>query len=92
MRISTYIDIYYNHRLEKANILKKIYIYLIIPFNYFIEKINYPKKINLDEYAKVNKNGKLELVNELGINLGLNPEEILDNLQNQNYLRISHCN
>jgi len=55
MRISTYIDIYYNHRLEKANILKKIYIYLIIPFNYFIEKINYPKKINLDEYAKVNK-------------------------------------
>ena len=35
--------------------------------------------------AKINKNGNLELVNELGINLGSSPEEILDNLQNQNY-------
>ena len=37
------------------NFLKKIYIYLIIPFNYFIEKINYPRIVNLDEYAKYNK-------------------------------------
>ena len=36
-------------------------------------------------YAKVNKNGKLELVNELDINLGSNPEEILINLENNNY-------
>ena len=36
-------------------------------------------------YARISKTGKLELVNELGINLGSNPEEILDNLQNQNY-------
>ena len=55
MRISTFIDIYYNHRLKKANILKKIYIYLIIPVNYFIEKVNYPKIINLDNYANDNK-------------------------------------
>ena len=55
MKISTFIDIYYNHRLQKANFLKKIYIYLIIPFNYFIEKINYPRIVNLDEYAKDNK-------------------------------------
>tara|TARA_Y100001970_G_scaffold52718_1_gene66717 strand:- start:910 stop:1746 length:837 start_codon:yes stop_codon:yes gene_type:complete len=55
MKISTFIDIYYNHRLQKANFLKKIYIYLIIPFNYFIEKINYPRIVNLDEYAKYNK-------------------------------------
>ena len=51
MKISTFIGIYYNHRLQKANFIKKIYIYLIIPINYFIEKINYPKIINLDEYA-----------------------------------------
>ena len=44
-----------------------------------------PSYTEMALYAKVNKNGKLELVNELGINLGLNPEEILDNLQNQNY-------
>ena len=55
MKISTFIDIYYNHRLQKANFLKKLYIYLIIPFNYFIEKINYPRIVNLDEYAKNNK-------------------------------------
>lgn len=36
-------------------------------------------------YAKVNKEGKLELINELDINLGSNPEEILVNLENNNY-------
>jgi len=36
-------------------------------------------------YAKVNKESKLELVNELDINLGSNPEEILFNLENKNY-------
>ena len=36
-------------------------------------------------YAKVNKDDKLELVNELDINLGSNPEEILLNLENNNY-------
>ena len=55
MKISTFIDIYYDHRLKKANFLKKIYIYLIIPFNYLIEKINYPRIVNLDEYGNNNK-------------------------------------
>ena len=36
-------------------------------------------------YAKVNKDDKLELVNELDINLGSSPEEILLNLENNNY-------
>ena len=36
-------------------------------------------------YAKVNKDGKLELINELDINVGSNPEEILVNLENNNY-------
>ena len=36
-------------------------------------------------YARVNKNGKLELINQLGINLGLKPGEILNNLQSKNY-------
>ena len=44
-----------------------------------------PSYTEMALYARINKNGKLELVNDLDINLGSNPEEILDNLQNQNY-------
>ena len=44
-----------------------------------------PAYTQLALYAKVNKNGKLELVNELDINLGKNPVEILKNLDNNNY-------
>jgi len=44
-----------------------------------------PSYTEMALYARINKNGKLELVNELDINLGSNPKEILDNLQNQNY-------
>jgi D-lactate dehydrogenase len=36
-------------------------------------------------YARVNNNSNLELINELGINLGTSPEEILDNLEKNNY-------
>ena len=46
-----------------------------------------PAYTELALYAKVNRNGKLELVNELGIELGSKPEEILNNLQNKNYRR-----
>ena len=44
-----------------------------------------PAYTELSLYAKINKNGKLELINELGIKLGSNVEEILNNLQNRNY-------
>ena len=44
-----------------------------------------PSYTQMSLYAKINKNGKLELVNELDINLGSSPEEILSNLQNKNY-------
>ena len=44
-----------------------------------------PAYTELALYAKVNQNGELELVNELGINLGSNEEEILNNLQNRKY-------
>lgn len=36
-------------------------------------------------FAQINANGELELVNNLGIDLGDSPEEILTNLQQQNY-------
>ena len=44
-----------------------------------------PSYTQMALYAKINKNGKLELVNELDINLGSSPEEILSTLQNKNY-------
>ena len=44
-----------------------------------------PAYTELALYAKVNQNGKLELVNELGINLGSKPKDILNKLQNVNY-------
>lgn len=44
-----------------------------------------PAFTELALYAQINEMGKLELVNELGINLGKKPEEILLNLENINY-------
>ena len=44
-----------------------------------------PAYTELSLYASVDKNGKLELHNKLGIELGNKPEEILNNLDNQNF-------
>ena len=44
-----------------------------------------PAYTELSLYAQINHEGNLELVNDLGIKLGESPEEILKNLQDQNY-------
>ena len=44
-----------------------------------------PAYTQLALYARVNKKGELELINELDLELGTNPEEILENLENKNY-------
>lgn len=44
-----------------------------------------PAYTELSLFAQINENGKLELVNNLGIELGNTPEEILNNLQNKRY-------
>ncbi|MCT8088899.1 D-lactate dehydrogenase [Acinetobacter sp. C_4_1] len=44
-----------------------------------------PAYTELALYARVNESGQLELVNHLGIQLGSTPEEILSNLENQQY-------
>jgi D-lactate dehydrogenase len=44
-----------------------------------------PAYTELSVYAWVNEQGKLELVNHLGIDLGNSPEEILENLQSGNF-------
>jgi D-lactate dehydrogenase len=44
-----------------------------------------PAYTELSLYAQINTQGKLLLINDLGIELGSTPEDILTNLQNQNY-------
>ncbi|WP_272691726.1 MULTISPECIES: D-lactate dehydrogenase [Providencia] len=44
-----------------------------------------PAYTELALYGRVNDDGKVELVNHLGIDLGDTPEEILTNLQNRGY-------
>ena len=44
-----------------------------------------PAYTELALYAKIDNSGNLVLINDLGIELGDTPKEILDNLQNQNY-------
>ena len=44
-----------------------------------------PAYTELALYAKINSSGKLVLINDLGIELGNSPKEILSNLQHRNY-------
>ena len=46
-----------------------------------------PAYTELSLYAKINLQGELLLVNDLGVELGNTPEEILTNLQTQNYTK-----
>ena len=45
-----------------------------------------PAYTEMSVYAKIASNGELTLVNEIGIELGLKPDEILNNLQRGNFL------
>ena len=44
-----------------------------------------PAFTQLSLYARINEKGNLELINDLDIDLGSRPEEILSNLENNNY-------
>ena len=44
-----------------------------------------PAFTQLSLYAKINEKGNLDLINDLDIDLGSRPEEILSNLENNNY-------
>lgn len=54
MNIKTFYTIYYRHRIQKANLLLKIYILLILPIRYLLNIPFLPKKINLDEHSNSN--------------------------------------
>ena len=55
MNIKSFYKIYYDHRIKKASLYRKIYIILIFPINYITNKLFYPSKINLDKFHKKNK-------------------------------------
>ncbi len=46
-----------------------------------------PAYTELSIFAKIDKSGELSLVNNIDINLGSNPEEILTNLENENFTK-----
>jgi len=52
MKYNTFKQIYYAHRIRKANLLRKVYIYLTLPINFILNKISYPKIQNLDLLAE----------------------------------------
>jgi hypothetical protein len=54
MRIKTFYNIFYRHRVQKANIFLKFYILIILPFRYLINIPYLPKVINLDNHSKIN--------------------------------------
>ena len=54
MRIKTFYNIFYRHRVQKANIFLKVYILIILPFRYLINIPYLPKVINLDYHSKEN--------------------------------------
>ena len=54
MRIKTFYNIFYRHRVQKANIFLKVYILIILPFRYLMNIPYLPKVINLDFHSKKN--------------------------------------
>ena len=50
MKLRTFYNIYYKHRLEKANYILKFYILVLIPFKYLINLFYLPKIVNLDAF------------------------------------------
>ena len=54
MRIKTFYNIFYRHKVNKANIFLKVYILIILPFRYLMNIPYLPKVINLDYNSKKN--------------------------------------
>ena len=52
MKFRTFYKIYYAHRLQKASLTRKIYIFVILPLIYLVNKILLQKIIDLDNLSK----------------------------------------
>ena len=49
MKFYTFYSIYYRHRIKKAKLILKAYIFIILPFSYLLNLFFLPKITNLDE-------------------------------------------
>ena len=56
MRLKTFYEIYYRHRIKKSSLILKIYILILLPINFLINKILLEKRLNLDLFSKKNLN------------------------------------
>ena len=55
MRFNTFVQIFYKHRLVKANKLRYAFLKILLPFIYFINLVLDKKILNLDNYSYKNK-------------------------------------
>ena len=55
MKFRTFYKIYYAHRLKKASLISRIYIFVILPLAYLANKILLQKIIDLDNFSKNKK-------------------------------------
>lgn len=55
MNIKTFYTLFYRHRIQKASLIRKYFLWFLLPLKYGINFLYFKKKINLDKYSKDNK-------------------------------------
>ena len=55
MKLKTFYILFYRHRIQKASLIRKYFLWFLLPFKYWINFFYFKKKINLDKYSKDNK-------------------------------------
>ena len=54
MKLKTFYNIYYRHRIQKASHLLKVYLFVSLIIKYIVNLYYLPKKKNLDNFSKKN--------------------------------------
>ena len=55
MNYKTFYKLFYRHRIDKASVFRKCYLFIIFPLKYLINFFHFEKKINLDIYSDKKK-------------------------------------
>ncbi|MBD1156706.1 hypothetical protein IDH10_00870 [Pelagibacterales bacterium SAG-MED20] len=51
MKLKTFYNLFYRHRVKKASLSRKFFLLIIIPIKYFINFFYFEKKTNLDKFS-----------------------------------------
>ena len=54
MKLKTFYNIYYRHRIQKASYLLKVYLFISLIIKYIVNLYYLPKRKNLDNFSKKN--------------------------------------